>query len=402
MIISKDRVKPSPLPDSWKLSEIFATKVVLGSYLALMTVVFFYAANETNFFTALIFVTRSRGWSFTERPGLLLVVAFIIAQLIATVISATTDWKFAGIKSIGWGWTGIIWLFNIVTYLALDPLKFAVRYAPSGRAWGLLVNRRVGLFSLQILSTALTDKKDFDKGAREEYSSSWSSSSSTAWSSLSKKELYLRTRHNLIHKGKLSFWFDLSSGKKCYMIPPRELNISDVDCIYSWSWFSIPDADAYRKRRFGIPDCRFSEVVIRGDLCPFEIGGSYPCKMLSRSDINRWLNQILKISNARKVFDGLITRNVILWRQQMTAAYFSIMDTIYEEALNSFSQMEHEDVQPNEFTFAVLLNSAAGLSTLGHGEADGEKEAYGLMKTPPQATHPLHPQNRHFVYYKIA
>lgn len=31
---------------------------------------------------ALIFVTRSRGWSFTERPGLLLVAAFIIAQLV--------------------------------------------------------------------------------------------------------------------------------------------------------------------------------------------------------------------------------------------------------------------------------------------------------------------------------
>ncbi|KAK0581083.1 hypothetical protein LWI29_009868 [Acer saccharum] len=192
MTISKDRVKPSPLPDSWKLSEIFATGVVLGSYLALMTVVFFYAAYETNFFTglqstpfnmsddkvstdlngklasaiylqvstisqALIFVTRSRGLSFTERPGFLLVVAFIIAQLIATVISATANWKFAGIKSIGWGWTGVIWLFNIVTYLALDPLKFAVRYALSGRAWGLLVNQR----------TAFTDKKDFGKGARE-------------------------------------------------------------------------------------------------------------------------------------------------------------------------------------------------------------------------------------------
>ncbi|KAK0580802.1 hypothetical protein LWI29_006425 [Acer saccharum] len=268
MIISKDRVKPSPLPDSWKLSEIFATKVVLGSYLALMTVVFFYAANETNFFT------------------------------IATVISVTTDWKFAGIKSIGWGWTGIIWLFNIVTYLALDPLKFAVRYALSGRAWGLLVNQRgiyyykvyncrsesskeaieiiekhkkekikkrpaaveentrlcerqkslsiidnksrpvhsfsslvvmSGLLSLPegciaavisftspreachlaCVSTTFRSAADsdvvWDRFLPQEYSSSWSSSSSTAWSSLSKKELYLRTRHNLIHKGKLSF-----------------------------------------------------------------------------------------------------------------------------------------------------------------------------------------------------
>lgn len=50
MTISKDRVKPSPTPDCWKLKEIFATGVVLGAYLAIMTVVFFWAAYETNFF----------------------------------------------------------------------------------------------------------------------------------------------------------------------------------------------------------------------------------------------------------------------------------------------------------------------------------------------------------------
>lgn len=50
MTISKDRVKPSPVPDSWKLSEIFATGIILGSYLALMTVIFFLLAYETNFF----------------------------------------------------------------------------------------------------------------------------------------------------------------------------------------------------------------------------------------------------------------------------------------------------------------------------------------------------------------
>ncbi|KAH7554572.1 hypothetical protein JRO89_XS12G0237900 [Xanthoceras sorbifolium] len=72
-----------------------------------------------------------------------------------------------------------------------------------------------------------------------------------------------------------------------------------------------------------------------------------------------------KISNARKVFDGLITRSVVLWTA-MISAYFQ--NGYYEEALNSFSQMEHDDIQPNEFTFAVLLNSAAGLSTLGHGD----------------------------------
>nr|GLL44897.1 plasma membrane ATPase 1-like isoform X1 [Ipomoea trifida] len=182
MTISKDRVKPSPLPDSWKLNEIFATGIVIGSYLGLMTIMFFYLTYETNFLSktfhltdlskgsinpndqgameslnkklasavylqvstisqALIFVTRSRGWSFKERPGLLLVAAFIIAQLVATLVSAmVTPPSFAGIEKIGWRWTAVIWLDNIVTYFLLDPIKFGVRYALSGKAWGLLLN----------------------------------------------------------------------------------------------------------------------------------------------------------------------------------------------------------------------------------------------------------------------
>jgi len=35
---------------------------------------------------ALIFVTRSRSWFFVERPGLLLVTAFIIAQLVSILL----------------------------------------------------------------------------------------------------------------------------------------------------------------------------------------------------------------------------------------------------------------------------------------------------------------------------
>ncbi|GAY43601.1 hypothetical protein CUMW_075740 [Citrus unshiu] len=203
MTISKDRVKPSPSPDSWKLREIFATGVVIGSYLALTTVIFFWAIFETDFFQnhfhvqslrnsggkkipkvlngqlasavylqvstisqALIFVTRSRGWSFTERPGLLLVTAFIIAQLVATLISALATSDFAGIHKIGWRWTSIIWLYNIIIYMLLDPIKVAVGYALSGRAWSLVYNRR----------TALTAQKDFGREARE---AAWASEQRT-------------------------------------------------------------------------------------------------------------------------------------------------------------------------------------------------------------------------------
>ena len=50
MTISKDRVRPSPIPDSWKLSEIFTTGIMIGGYLAVMTVVFFWLAFKTDFF----------------------------------------------------------------------------------------------------------------------------------------------------------------------------------------------------------------------------------------------------------------------------------------------------------------------------------------------------------------
>ncbi|CAL0305684.1 unnamed protein product [Lupinus luteus] len=185
MTISKDRVKPSPLPDSWKLKEIFATGVVLGSYMALMTVVFFWLMKDTEFFSdkfgvrslrnspeemmaalylqvsiisqALIFVTRSTTWSYVERPGFLLMGAFLIAQLVATFLAVYANWGFARIKGMGWGWAGVIWLYSLVTYFPLDILKFAIRYALSGKAWNNLLENK----------TAFTTKKDYGKEERE-------------------------------------------------------------------------------------------------------------------------------------------------------------------------------------------------------------------------------------------
>jgi H+-transporting ATPase len=46
--ISKNKVEPSPQPDSWKLAEIFATGVVFGGYLVVMTIIFFWAAYKTS------------------------------------------------------------------------------------------------------------------------------------------------------------------------------------------------------------------------------------------------------------------------------------------------------------------------------------------------------------------
>ncbi|CAA7400718.1 unnamed protein product [Spirodela intermedia] len=185
MTISKDIVRPSPAPDSWKLWEIFVTGVLLGTYLALMTVIFFWAANDTDFFTeifhlrpirgnhkrlnaalylqvsiisqALIFVTRSQSWSYSERPGLLLASAFIFAQIVATCITAKIDMDFARFHSIGWKWTMAIWLYSVLTYIPLDFLKFAIRYALSGKAWHQMLHNRI----------AFSTKKDCGREERE-------------------------------------------------------------------------------------------------------------------------------------------------------------------------------------------------------------------------------------------
>ncbi|KAG6387869.1 hypothetical protein SASPL_153064 [Salvia splendens] len=201
MTISKDRVKPSPVPDSWKLKEIFATGVVLGGYLALGTVLFFWLVKDTTILSdkfgvrplkdspeeimavlylqvsivsqALIFVTRSRSWSFAERPGMFLLGAFLIAQLVATLIAVYANWTFAKIKGCGWGWAGVIWLYSIVTYFPLDILKFCIRYVLSGKAWDNLLENKVrflfhdNLSRFDQIGTAFTTKSNYGKEERE-------------------------------------------------------------------------------------------------------------------------------------------------------------------------------------------------------------------------------------------
>ena len=106
---------------------------------------------------ALIFVTRARSWFFVERPGLLLVAAFLAAQLVATLIAVYAHWPFAQIKGIGWGWGAVIWLFTIVTFFPLDVLKFGIRYFLSGKQWSNVFDGK----------TAFANELDYGKSKRE-------------------------------------------------------------------------------------------------------------------------------------------------------------------------------------------------------------------------------------------
>ncbi|KAJ7273941.1 hypothetical protein C8J57DRAFT_1128045 [Mycena rebaudengoi] len=158
MTLSVDRVLPSNTPDSWDLAEIFSYAVAYGLYLSLSTVSLVVIILETSFFQdnfgvsldtlpvahndpglhmvvylqvaiisqALIFVTRSHGF-FMERPSTALLGAFCIAQLISSIIAAYADWGFAKVHGISGGWIGIVWIWNIIWFISLDWIKFAMK-----------------------------------------------------------------------------------------------------------------------------------------------------------------------------------------------------------------------------------------------------------------------------------
>ncbi|WVR06611.1 plasma-membrane proton-efflux P-type ATPase [Kwoniella sp. DSM 27419] len=156
MTLSLDRVLPSTTPDSWDLAEVFAYGIGYGLYLSASTIALYAVMHSTNFFEnrfgvnpikatndpeghmviylqvaiisqALIFVTRSHGPSWTERPSIALMLAFCLAQLISSIIAGFGDWGFTNVRHISGGWIGIVWVWNIVWYFPLDGLKFIMK-----------------------------------------------------------------------------------------------------------------------------------------------------------------------------------------------------------------------------------------------------------------------------------
>ncbi|KAG0239244.1 plasma membrane H+-ATPase [Mortierella sp. GBA43] len=155
LTISKDRVVPSQFPNHWDLKEIFTSAIAYGVYLTLSTLAFFAVAFHTDFFQnmglssfidaneyklhsiiylqvstlsqALIFVTRSQGFSYVERPSLILVIAFVFAQVVATFIAVYANWGFTKIEGCGWGWALAVWVWNIVWYFPMDFIKFGLQ-----------------------------------------------------------------------------------------------------------------------------------------------------------------------------------------------------------------------------------------------------------------------------------
>jgi len=156
LTISKDRVKPRPTPDTWNLVEIFSLSFSFGIYLLVSTLVLFVLVRDGHFHHAFglpiisesqmrgmiylqvsisglatIFVSRAHGFSYQERPGAMMSIAFVLSQLSATFIGV---YGFGGyphngrtdFEGCGWAYALAIWIWCIVWYIPMDFIKFFV------------------------------------------------------------------------------------------------------------------------------------------------------------------------------------------------------------------------------------------------------------------------------------
>ncbi|KAK6138913.1 hypothetical protein DH2020_027353 [Rehmannia glutinosa] len=85
-----------------------------------------------------------------------------------------------------------------------------------------------------------------------------------------KKEFYFSLCESplLVDGGKMSFRLSRSTGKKCYMLCAREVEIAWIHTPMHWTWTSLPES-------------RFAEVAELLSVCWLEIRGTLRSQMLS-------------------------------------------------------------------------------------------------------------------------
>ncbi|CAO2825976.1 unnamed protein product [Amaranthus hypochondriacus] len=88
--------------------------------------------------------------------------------------------------------------------------------------------------------------------------------------SSSKKDLFLHLVRSpiLLNNNTQSFGLDKRSGKKCYMLSARSLEIEWGDMLQYWDWISIPES-------------RFPEVAELLDVCWLDIVGEIDTRLLT-------------------------------------------------------------------------------------------------------------------------
>ncbi|XVF69559.1 hypothetical protein PTKIN_Ptkin11bG0091100 [Pterospermum kingtungense] len=150
-------------------------------------------------------------------------------------------------------------------------------------------------------------------------SGSWLGSHSPSLTFFNKKQLFffLSYFHILIDQGKKSFLLDKWSGKKCYMIAPRDLVIAWGDTSEYWDWISHPES-------------RFEEVAKLKHVSWLEIHGKISTSKLSL-DTNYAAYLVYKLSEEAFGFDCDPVEVSLTLGVDKICTNFVVLDNIIEK-----------------------------------------------------------------------
>ena len=134
--IAYDNVKYKDQPEAWNMRMVLGISTVLGIIGVVSAFGLFYLGErvfhldrahiQTLMYLKLsvaghltIFLTRTRGPFWSHKPALILWVAVLGTQIIATLIAVYGLFM----TPLGWGWAGFVWGYALVWFLLNDRLK---------------------------------------------------------------------------------------------------------------------------------------------------------------------------------------------------------------------------------------------------------------------------------------
>jgi H+-transporting ATPase len=154
LTIAYDRVRYSKRPEAWDMPTVLGMATVLGVTGVAASFGLFYlgervfhlnqATIQTLMYLKLsvaghlmIFVTRTRGPFWSERPAGILVGAVLGTQMVATLFAV-----FGILMApIGWQWALVVWGYALVWFLATDRVKLLAYRVFDTHGLGLLATR---------------------------------------------------------------------------------------------------------------------------------------------------------------------------------------------------------------------------------------------------------------------
>jgi len=153
--IAFDRAHASNVPEAWNMRRVLGVATALGITGVVASFGLFYLGErifkldrqtiQTLMYLKLsvaghltIFLTRTRGHFWKDRPSITLLGAVIATQLIATLVAVYGLFM----TPIGWGWAALVWGYALVWFLVNDWIEIGALHIFDVEKPGLLTRKK--------------------------------------------------------------------------------------------------------------------------------------------------------------------------------------------------------------------------------------------------------------------